>query len=143
MNKVLSVVLAVLVLVSFSIPVRADTSKSRGVPESFAPRFTHISMLESRLSISSSGLATCFGRASTYDSSQTVKLTVILQKSTANGWEEVKAWTESGAGVPGVGFERQYYVVSGTYRVCVTARVYSSGGTMLEAVSGYSSWMVY
>ena len=133
MKRIAYTSLAILILMSFSVTAYADnTTLSQGQQGQITPLFTYISFLDPRLSINSSGLATCYGSVSLYSSSQTVQLTVALQKSTTNGWAEVIAWTDSAPGVPGVSLERQYYVAKGTYRVCVTARVYNASGTLLE-----------
>lgn len=143
MNKVISLVLCVLTLTLCSPAVCADTSTSLDLTGIVGPRFTHISVLASDLSIDSSGRAVSYGRVILYSSSQTVELTVSLQKSTANGWTEVIAWSDTGAGFPGVGLERSHYVSRGTYRVCVTAKVYSEAGILLETASGCSVVVAY
>lgn len=143
MNKVASLALFVLMLTLCSPAVHADTSTSVDLSGAIGPLFTHISSLIPELSIDSSGCAVSFGRVKFYSSSQTVELTVVLQKSTTNGWTEVIAWSDTGAGFPGVSLERSHYVTRGTYRVCVTAKFYSEAGALLETAYGYSPPVTY
>ncbi|MEN6327567.1 MAG: hypothetical protein ABFD18_15355 [Syntrophomonas sp.] len=83
------------------------------------------------------------GLASAYDSSHTTRLTVGLQKSTGSGWSTIKSWSASATGISIAAVEENYYVVYGTYRVCATARIYNSSGTLLESKSLYSDTVVY
>lgn len=143
MKRVASLALCALMLTLCSPAIHADASTSVDLPGLIAPLFTNISSLIPELSIDSSGRAVSFGRVKLYSSSQTVELTVALQKSTTSGWAEVIAWSDTGAGFPGVSLERSHYVTRGTYRVCVTAKVYSEAGALLETASGYSLSVTY
>lgn len=132
-------VLLLAVLTPSTLAVHAETS-IQGV---VSPLFMNIAFLGPGLSIDSSGKASCLGVASLYDESQTVQLTVSLQKLSGTSWSTVQSWTGSGSGLSGVEIARDYYVVHGTYRVCNTARVYSAAGTLLETASAYSSVVTY
>lgn len=74
--------------------------------------------------------------------SQSVEVTVELQKLNGGSWDAVESWTASGPGIPGVELEKKHYVNGGTYRVCTTARVYGSG-ELLEQVLIYSVVVTY
>lgn len=130
-------------LIICSSAASADTLVTVDSSKTVGPLFIYISSLIPGLSIDSSGCAVSFGRAKLYDSSQTVELTVALQQSTTDGWTEVVAWSDSGPGFPGIGLERVWNVTRGTYRVCVTAKVYSESDVLLETATGYSLEVTY
>lgn len=121
----------------------AEGTKNLGTQGSIAPLFTYIWTLDAGLSINSSGKATCVGNVTIYNSSYRTDLAVQLQKSTDSGWTTIKTWTASGIGVAGTHLEEDYYVVRGTYRVCSTAKVYNTSGTLLESESIYSAKVTY
>ena len=143
MKRIFCVVFVLLLAVftPSTLTVHAETSTVRqGV---VSPLFANIAFLGPGLSINSSGRASCLGIASLYDESQTVQLTVSLQKQSGTSWSTVQSWTASGSGLSGVEIARDYYVVHGTYRVCNTAKVYSATGTLLETASVYSAVVTY
>ena len=65
-------------------------------------------------------------------STDTVDLTMELQRSRDDtSWDTVKTWDTSGSGT--IYLDKDWYVTSGySYRVHVTAEVYSSNGTLVE-----------
>ena len=143
MKRIFCVVFVLLLAVftPSTLTVHAEASTvTQGV---VSPLFANIAFLGPGLSIDSSGRASCYGVASLYSDSQTVQLTVSLQKLSGTSWSTVQSWTASGSGLAGVEIARDYYVVRGTYRVCNTARVYSGAGTLLETASAYSSVVTY
>ncbi len=134
----------IILMVFIATPVyAADLIENPGEPGVITPKFTYISWLSSGLSINSWGKATCLGSASAYDSSHTTNLTVKLQKSNAGGWSTTKSWSASSTGTSLAKVEENYYVAHGTYRVCATAKVYNSSGTLLESKSVYSNTVTY
>lgn len=144
MHKLMEVALVLLILFSFAAPASADTAVVRGIqPEQSTLRYTYIAQLIARLTIDGSGLATSSGSVLLTNSSHRVELTVALQQSTTNGWVDVASWSRFGPGIPALSIEEDRYVLAGTYRVSTTARVFTSGGTLLEVASGFSSYMVY
>lgn len=108
-----------------------------------SPQFTAILSMSAGLSINSSGKATCAGSVTPSNDTYTADMTVSLEKSTGNGWSTIKSWTGSGTGYFGVVIDAYYYVTSGTYRVCTTAKIYNSSGTLLETESFYSAERTY
>ena len=115
MNKVIYIGFVVLIILAFAAPIAvAQNAETQGL---ITPQFTHISFLNSQLTISPFGEATCRGAATLYSSSQIVELTVELQKLNGSDWAPLKSWAVSGPGVPGVEIERSYYVVKGTYQI--------------------------
>ena len=144
MKKVLSLLLCLLVLsVTYSPATQAAQMPPVVAPQDYSPQFTHISIIVPNFSIGSLGRAVCAGIGRLYTSSQTVEVTVALQRLDGDTWKEVKSWTESAPGIPGVNMERIHYVTSGTYRVCVTVKAYSASGTLLETASAYSYTVKY
>jgi len=139
MRKISCVVLIALTILASSVQVLAANSEFHG---SITPQYTHISHISSRLSISAWGEADCIGSAALYSSSNTVSLTMELQKQDGNSWTTIKSWTSSAPGLPGVYMEQYHWVSRGTYRLRCTARAYS-GGTLLEEVSIFSQDVTY
>ncbi len=88
--------------------------------------YTGVSSLTSGLTISTSGAATCGGRASVR-SGYTVDLTVELKQDGST----IKTWTSSGTSIVSAG--GTYYVASGhSYVVTTTAAVYDSNDHLVE-----------
>jgi len=105
-------------------------------------RYQYITILTTALSINSSGLANCSGAVKPSDSSTKTTLTVELQKS-SGGWKYEYSWSTSGSGAANIPLAGQRYVTKGLYRVVVTAKVYSSSGTLLETQSVISHEVAY
>ena len=144
MKKFICMGILVLMTVFAAVPAyAADGTKTTGTQGVMSPQFTYISLLSPGLSINSSGRATCMGLASAYDSTHTTWLTVELQKSTGSGWSTIKSWSASSTGTSVATVYEDYYVVYGTYRVCATAEVYNSYGSLLERKSLYSDIVIY
>ena len=96
------------------------------------PCFVRIVHLSSSCSISSSGYADCYGQVDLDKTSDTAELTMELQRS-SNGddWETIKGWITSGKYA--VELSKGWYVASGyIYRVHITARIYTSSGSLVE-----------
>ena len=140
MRKISCIALVVLTILVCSAQVFAAHSEFRWP---ISPQFTHISDIITRLSISAWGEANCIGSVTLYSSSDTVVLTMELQRQDGNGWSTVKFWTSSGSGLPGVYMDNYHWVVRGTYRVRCTARAYSASGSLLEEVSIISRVVTY
>ena len=100
--------------------------------EVLQPRYTNIRSLTASLEISKSGCASCYGKVVLTKSTDTVDLTMELQRSRDDtSWDTVKTWDTSGSGT--IYLDKDWYVTSGySYRVHVTAEVYSSNGTLVE-----------
>ena len=144
MKKVLSLLLCLLVLsVTYSPATQAAQMPPVAAPQDYSPQFTHILYLATNFTIGSLGRSVCYGAGTLYTPSQTVEVTVALQRLDGGSWKEVKSWTESAPGVPGVSLERIYYVTSGTYRVCVTVKAYNENGVLLETATAYSYTVKY
>lgn len=143
MKKLVSVILLALVVAFSSLPAYAAEAKADAQSGTVHPTFVNIMSLSAGLSINSAGKATCTGSVDLYDNSYTVKMTVTLQKSTGKGWSGIQSWNVNGKGNAGAQLSDSYYVTSGKYRVCTTARVYNTSGKLVETESAYSAEKTY
>lgn len=143
MKKMISMFLIMFMFVFSVMPAYAVGAGNMGEQSGVSPLFTYIYSISKGLSIDSSGKSTSLGGASTYSSYQTINVNVQLQKSSGSTWTTIKSWSVSGPGDPGVETVNDYYVVSGTYRVCVTAKAYDASGNLLETQSVYSATKTY
>lgn len=92
-------------------------------------RYTGVSRISSGLNISSTGAASCTGKA-VVRSGYTADLVVELQQDGTT----IKTWKSSGSGTVNAG--GTYYVTSGhDYVVVTTAHVYDSGKNWVESPS--------
>ncbi|MCY1713527.1 hypothetical protein [Caproiciproducens galactitolivorans] len=143
MKKFFSVLLLALIVAFSALPAYAAEGKADVQSGTVHPTFVNIMSMAAGLSINSAGRATCTGAVNLYDDSYTVKMTVDLQKSTGSGWSSVKTWVVNGKGNAGAQLSAHYYVTSGRYRVCTTARVYNASGKLVETESAYSAEKTY
>lgn len=134
--RVFSMFLTVISLTSMLIFIpaeAADPPASDGV----APCNIDIGLLTAALSIDGNGKACCDGFVRARTSSNKVYITMTLQRSSGNSWEDVKSWSTSGT--PSATLAKERYVVSGYYyRVKVTASAYTSSGSFIEQLTVYS-----
>ena len=143
MKKTISLCLTLILILIMSVPAFAKGTSEYSTGGTMRPSFTYIWSLSAGLSIDSSGQAHCTGSVTPSDDSYTSNLTVSLQKNTGNGWSTVKSWTDSGVGQMGVIIDRYWYVTRGTYRVCSTAQIYNSAGSLIETEPYYSATKTY
>ncbi|NBJ16528.1 MAG: hypothetical protein FNP40_13395 [Dehalobacter sp. 4CP] len=146
MKKIICMSLIVLMAIFSAVPAYAaidGKSVSTQGSGTVSPLFTYILQLNVGLEIDSSGKAACLGKATLYSGTNRVDLTVQLQKFTGSSWSAIKTWTSSGVGMSGTTILQNYYVVSGTYRVSATAKVYNSSGNLLETATAYSPTATY
>lgn len=130
MRKVLSAILAVLLVVSLTIPSFAATTDKNVV----SPRYTYIKMLTANLSIDeSSGVSN--SRASCYSANgYTVEVECKLQQQTGSGWSTLKTWVATGNGYASI--NKDWAVASGyTYQAYITYRIRNAAGSVLESTS--------
>lgn len=143
MKRTISLCLTLLLVFIMSVPAFAEGTSNYGTGSTIQPNFTSIWSLSAGLSIDSSGQAHCTGSVTPASDSYTSYLTVSLQKYTGSGWSTVKSWSDSAAGQMGVIIDRYWYVTRGTYRVCSTAQIYNSAGSLLESEPYYSATKTY
>ena len=91
----------------------------------------------------STGLATADGLVLPSNNSTNTKLTTELQKKSGSSWVKEYSWEASGEGTDTVYTSSLRYVVKGTYRVVVTAKIYSSSGSLLETQDITSKEVTY
>ena len=117
-----------LVLCLFVSTASATMQKS----DFIQPRYTGIAAFDVRLTISSSGYAECFSRVKSATSTDTIDLTMELQRSTdGESWDTIKSWDTSDSGTAYL--DKGWYVSSGySYRVHAIAEVNTSSGTLAE-----------
>lgn len=142
MKKIVSLFLVILFLSAATAPAYA-LSEEKALDGIITPRFVAISLLYANLSIDSGGNATAEGQVRPADSTYTSYLTVSLQKYVGGGWLTIRSWTSSNTGLSGVYINESYSVDSGLYRSRSIARIYNSGGTLLETATLYSNTCSY
>lgn len=103
--------------------------------DAIQPYFLRIESLSTNFTISASGYADCYGRVELDNLTDSAELTVELQRSSnKSSWETIKDWSASGKCA--VELNKGWYVVSGYYyRIHITAKVYTSSGSLAETAS--------
>lgn len=142
MKKTISICLTVLMVFLLAVPAYAAETSNFTVESVMSPQYTYIWLLSAGLGIDSAGQAHYSGSVDSASYTYNANLTVSLQKYTNNGWSTVKSWSDSGP-CQGLIVEGYYYVDRGRYRVCSTAQILSSTGTLLETASYYSAERTY
>ena len=129
----LASILCIILVLSILAPTALATNYEQPGLYSGQMRYTRISVFALDLTISASGKAYCYSSAESTYSTDTVDLTMELQRFNGYTWDTEKSWNSSGFIVASLG--KDWYVASGYYyRVYTTARVYSSSGVLLETV---------
>lgn len=130
-KKVLSFVLALVVVLSTALPAVAAQR------EEIKPQYIGITNIASKLSISSTGEATCNARVYN-DGEYDVTIIISLKRDGTT----IKTWSLS-ADVGANRIERSCYVTSGhDYQAVVTAQI-KSNGSLLQSYCAYSSVVSY
>lgn len=137
MKKVISLLLAVVLLASVAIPAYATpATESESVIQ---PRWSYLDTVTAYLDINTLGIATCRGTATAHVLWD-VKVTVRLQQLTDTGWYTVKSWSATELATTSV--SGKYAVYSGyTYRTTVTAYVYDENGSLVETGSASDTFV--
>ncbi|BAE83942.1 hypothetical protein DesLBE_5320 [Desulfitobacterium sp. LBE] len=143
MKKLICMLLVMFMTAFTGASVNAAETKGLEEKSVVSPLYTYISSIIPSFKIDSSGKSTSYGGASAYNNKHTIYVNVELEKSSGSSWSTVKSWSISGPGGMLVGTENDYYVTWGTYRVCVTAKVYDAFGKLLETQSAYSPVITY
>ena len=90
---------------------------------SVQPMYLYTSDVTAKLTISSSGNASCTGKIYAWSDSSNIAITVALYKQTDAGWTKVTDWGKSARGVDHLTISESYSVDAGTYKVVVTGTV--------------------
>ena len=125
------IVLSLVLTVTSAFAVETDPVEPPEDPE----EYVHLNNILLGLSISSNGLASLSSCAYVSSgSSDTVYITMRLQRYSNGSWTTVKTWSGSGTRVCDVMGE--WYVYHGySYRNYTTVTVYTSSGSFVESVS--------
>lgn len=144
MKKFISVIIIALLVISQSLPAfAAEKTVSRDSTVPIHVDFVTIRLLQSGLTIDSSGKASCVGKVTLYGNSNHAQLSLQLQKYSNGSWSTVKTWSKAVQGNTPTNIVNSYYVVNGTYRVSCTIKVYNASGALLETQTAYSSTKTY
>ena len=140
-KKLIPILLAAVMLMALPLTASANTSWEKRTPVetthlSIGPQWEAASQIFYDLSISggtATGSATFFTRRST----DTIYLTITLEKLNGSSTTYVKSWYGSGTGVASASGSQS--VSSGSYWLKVTGTVYDQNGKYIETVTVYSS----
>ncbi len=93
MKRIISLVVLIIVLSSFSINVFATTEET--LIEEASPMYIHIMTLSAYIGIDKLGIATCSGNMTQGLSSGSCELIMNLQKlNSDNSWNTIATWTK-------------------------------------------------
>lgn len=125
MKRILAIIMALMVALStLSLTVTAVDNNT------VTPRYSYINVINSSLSISKLGLATCKANSGFFNGASQI-LTCKLQRYNGSGWTTIKTWSSTSEYSTAI--TKQYAVPSGyTYRLRATCSIYNASGTLLE-----------
>lgn len=130
-------------LATFTIPTAAvaELPQFPGSHSTFiSARYVGMRLFYAELSISDSGLATSSGTIQAR-SGYTCDATLELQRKQGASWITIKEWEGSGKSIS---FKENWYVTSGyDYRIKLSADVYDTSDSLIEALTTYSAVVEY
>lgn len=140
-RTIASVFLAALMCINMGTPALAATRNPDPNDLTAAqPRYSHINIFSSGLTIGTGGSASCYASVNLRDSTCTVYLTSELQILQNGRWTTLSTWSSSGKGVFGTSISETASLTKGnTYRNYVTAVVKNSSGTIVETETIYDA----
>lgn len=125
MKRLLTIIMLIAVVLSL-LALSAGAESETVV----MPRYSYIDVINSSLSISKYGMATCNANSG-FNGGASQTLTCKLQRYDGSTWTTVKTWSTTVSSSARI--SKQYAVYSGyTYRLRTTCKVYNSAGTILE-----------
>lgn len=134
MKRVIILLLAlILILASFT------TSYAEGsdmTTDDLNIRYVDLTRLSASLSISGTTVS-CSGTAKSLISTDTIMMTMYLQKMTSIGWVSVASWYKEGMRLVTLD-KKTSNLSAGTYRVRLYVTVYDSSGNYIESANAYS-----
>lgn len=139
MKRFYAVVVALFVVVAY-VPNFAEAAIREDVI--VQPMYLYTSDVTAKLTISSSGNASCTGKIYAWSDSSNIAMTVVLYQQTDAGWKKVADWRNSATGVDHLTISESYSVDAGTYKVVVTGTV-TDPGVGTEDVSKSSAETIY
>lgn len=139
MKRFYALILTLLV-VGACVPISAGAAIRDGA--SVQPMYLYTSDVTAKLTISSSGNASCTGKIYAWNDSSNITMTVVLYRQTDVGWTKIADWEKNATGVDHLTIFESYSVEAGTYKVVVTGTV-TDPGVGTEAVSKSSTETIY
>ena len=138
-RKILSIVLAMLLLFTSSIvasaeSINTDIIENISSEETVQPRYNYTSSTTVNLVISNNK-ANCTSRLIGYQSTTKIVITMTLEKKTLFWWNDVETWTGTYNASVAELF-KSHSISSGTYRIKTEFVVYS--GSKSETITTYS-----
>ena len=105
--------------------------------------FVKINIINTSLSINSSGKSSDYSLVYVPDGTCTVHLRMDLQRETSTDqWQTIKYWTKTGTQI--VSLDKEWYVVHGyTYRLLISVDVYDSDGLVADSTAVVSNYVTY
>lgn len=106
------------------------------------PYYIDLYQIAASIDITSAGKAICGGYATTYNSTDEIRMSLYLQRLEDGKWVTVKCW--NGVGHKGLTMEAYRYVVPGYYYHTLTmVSIYNSAGKYIEGASCASRAFYY
>lgn len=141
MKKLLSFILA-FVLLAMPMCVEAYASDGDfGYDDSVMPRYTYISSISAGISEAALGFVNCTSNCISFQADKTFVLTCILQRCTASSaWENYKSATETFSGMGSFTIAKTWLAPAtyDGYRVKTTVIVKNSSGLIVETTTKVS-----
>lgn len=135
MSKKVSIILAVLLVFSFTATAFAD-SCPYPVKEAIEARFVSLAKVSADV-VMNGKTATCYGSAKTMSSNDTLLMIMTLQRKSGSSWTAVASWSKTDDRMVSLTKEKSG-LSSGTYRVQVYVGVYNANGAFIESTTVYS-----
>lgn len=134
LKKIFLCILVIAVICSSTVTgFAADKLDIAEKPIGVGTRMTYISYISTKLTISSYGLASCWSRIIAYPGTDSVRISMYLQKYD-NGWKTVKHWAQNYNDYMGL-LTKEWFIVSGSY-YRVKTYYYAYEGSDYECVTG-------
>lgn len=133
--------IAVLVLSLAVGMVPAAAVETNDVSE-IQPCYIDLYAITANINISTAGKATCTGYATTYNTTDEIRMTLYLQRLEDGKWVTVKSWSSTGRDY--LAMEAYRYIVPGYYYHTLTmVSIYDSTGKYIESASCASRAVYY
>lgn len=130
-KKMIAFLLTLVMVVSVAAPF------AFAADEGIQPHYRRILTFDIDLDINSRDKSTSYSKVTSSCDTDTIDLTMELQREVNGDWETIKSWSSSSAWVASM--EKDWYVVKGyDYQLLSTADVYNENGIWQETVSEVS-----
>ena len=135
MKKAVVFLLSFLLAVSFVSTAYAESAKE-STYELQNAKYVNLLNVSTSLDISGN-TAYCSGFAKSIISTDTIKMTMYLQKQTSTGWSTVAIWYKQDTRLVTLNKSKSG-LSAGTYRIHLYVTVYDSNGNFVESACVYS-----